>query len=240
MESGYHQVPLTLHEKQFRRLKNGHAVQLKHHQIAHGNKHAHHVVVHTTKAKKIHSAARNQKGVRLDLTKHELEMSGQGLKEFWAGLKKAGSWIKDNIINTPVYQQTLKPIVHGLVDQGINAVSTMAGSKAGPTGQQLTSQLGNAAANKLYESTGLGMKKHGKGFAMKGGYRPFTYGHGSSQTDVDMSSREIKNTWPASEFTPLLAPSKMPSLIQHAEQARGTGVRGKKKKGRYGGSFRMN
>jgi hypothetical protein len=240
----YHPVPLTITEKQFRRLRNNHQVQLKHHQIAHGTKHRHHVVVHHTKAKKIHHAAKHNKGVRLGLSKHEMEMSGQGFAEFIQGLKKAGSWIKNNILDSNIYQQTVKPIVHGLVDQGINAASTLVGSKTGPAGQQLANDLGHAAANKFYDASGVGLhhrRRHGG--QLRGGYRQGQYGHGSTQGEVDMSSRQIKNTWPASEFTPLLPPSKYPSLIQHAEQAQGSGMRKThRRRGRpgRGGSFRLN
>ena len=230
----YHQVPLTLTEPQFRKLKNNHTVQLRHAQISHGNRHAHHIVVHHSKAKKVHTAARNGKGVRVCLTPHELEMSGQGLADFWNKIKSAGSWVKKNVIDTPLYQNTFKPIVHGLVDQGINAASALVGSKTGPLGQKIASDVANAAANKVYASTGAGMRR--RGGAIKGGFKPGVFGHGKTEGDVDMSGRQIRNTWPASEFTPLLAPSKYPSIVQHQEELKGSGFR----KGKHGGSFRLN
>jgi hypothetical protein len=235
---GYHKVPMTLTEKQFRRLKNSHAVQLKHHQISHDGQHAHHVVLHHTTAKKIHQAASKRKGARLTMTPHELEMSGAGLADFWNKLKNAGSWIKSHILDTDVYKQSVRPIVHGLVDQGINAAATIVGSKAGPQGQEIAKQIGNAAANKFYEASGVGLRRR-HGGAIKGGYRPGQYGHGATQSDVDMSSSQIRHTWPASEFTPLLAPSKYPSLIQHQEMAKGSGMRKHHKVGKSG-SFRLN
>ncbi len=116
----YHQVPLTLSQPQFHKLRKGHQIQLSHQQIGHGVQHRHHVMVHPETAKKVHQAKMKQKGVRISMTPHEMEASGEGLKEFWEKLKNAGQFIKNKIIDTPFYQQTVRPIAKNLVNQGID------------------------------------------------------------------------------------------------------------------------
>jgi len=116
----YHQVSVTLSKPQFDKLMRGQQIQLSHQQIGGGIAKKHHVMVHPATAKKIHCAMAKQKGVRICMTPHEMEASGEGLKEFWEKLKNAGKFIKDKIIDTPFYQQTVRPVAKNLVNQGID------------------------------------------------------------------------------------------------------------------------
>jgi len=115
----YEQVPVSLSAAQYQKLCRGHPIQLASHQIS-GQGLKNQIAVHPTTAKKIHTARMKQKGVRITMTPHEMECSGEGLKEFWDKLKNAGQFIKNKIIDTPFYQQTIRPIAKNLVNQGID------------------------------------------------------------------------------------------------------------------------
>lgn len=248
----YHRHPVTLTLGQFQKLRKGGTVQLRADQIDTSRQHKHHLTLHPENAKKVKRAARNRRGVRLSLSPTEFEMSGEGFGDFMRklrdGFSTAGSWVKKNIIDTDVYRNNIRPIVRGLVDQGINAASALAGSKTGPAGQKIVGDVGRAAANKFYEATGAGMHRRGSG--LRGGYEANRYGHGSSQGEVQMSARDVRKVLPASEFSPLLPPSAYPSLIQYSQAVKGRGMvrkkvcgagqgRGKGGRGGAGGSFRL-
>ncbi len=224
---GVHQLecPVTLTEKQFRRLRLGHAVQLKPSQIALGVRHKHKVVLHHTTAKKVYRAAMNGKGTRFQMSPQELEMSGYGLREFWDKLKSGAQWLKKNVIDSGIYQQAVKPIVSQAVKTGFAAASPFLGA-ASPYAEQAVREIGNKTG-----AYGSGMRR---GRGIKNGHVPCEYGHGTGESDVSMTSRQIKSVIPASQYTPLLAPSKYPSVIQYQERIRGTG------RGGRGGSFRIN
>jgi hypothetical protein len=102
---------VDLTDYQFRRLRNGHQIQLKHHQIDGSGLE---LKLHHENHKKLQKAHRLKKGVRLQLSKEEIEAAG--LMDF---IKKAGRWIKRNIIDTPAYQKVGRPIVRGLVDTAL-------------------------------------------------------------------------------------------------------------------------
>ena len=259
----YKHHPVTLTLSQFHKLRKGHTVQLAHHQIDPSKHHKHRLTLHPANHQKVAQAARNRRGVRLGMSADEFNATGTGFGDFWnkikSGLSTAGSWIKNNVLDSDIYKNSIRPIVHGLVDQGINAAATLAGSKAGPLGQQIAGDVGHAAANKFFDATGVGLyhrvahrrKRRGSsphprrvGGALRGGYEPNRYGHGSTQGEVAMSARDVRKVMPASEFTPLLSPAKYPSLIQHSQAIKGSGMkRGRKPRGRHGGvvggSFRL-
>jgi hypothetical protein len=195
------------------------------------------------------------------MTEDEFHATGQGFGDLWnrikSGLSTAGDWLRNNITNTDIYKKNIKPIVHGIVDQGINAASALAGSRAGPLGSQVVGEVGRAAANKLYDATGAGMRRrqvarkrcdssprHPRGGMLRGGYEPNRYGHGTSQGEVNMSARDVRKVLPASEFSPIVSPAKYPSLIQYSQAIKGSGMkggRGRKGVGQrgVGGSFRL-
>ena len=111
-----HHVPVTLTKKQASRLMHGHTVQLKHEHISHAKQHPHVLVLHHENAKKVHKAAKNSKGVRLGLSSEEIHhCMGTGLFDW---IKNAWNTVKNKVIDTPFYQQTIKPIAK----QGVNAL----------------------------------------------------------------------------------------------------------------------
>lgn len=112
-------VSLDMKKSNFDKMRKGHEFQLKKDQL-HGSKHE--LMVKHHNAKKLHTAKRRNKGVRIKLSEDEIihNMKGEGLKEFLAGLKKAGQWVKSNIIDTPFYQANVKPVVRQVVDTGVN------------------------------------------------------------------------------------------------------------------------
>ena len=79
-------VNLTISENQFDKLRRGHSIQVSANNLKNGK---HVLYVNPMLAKKIRSAKRRNKGIRLNLSKHELEVSAVGLKDF---LKKAKKW----------------------------------------------------------------------------------------------------------------------------------------------------
>lgn len=118
----YHKVPVTIEVEQFKKLIKGRPVQLKSHQL-HPN-HKHHVMVHPLMSAKMHKAKIAGKGVRLQMTPHEIEMTGEGWGDLWNSIKsgvssawnwgrenipKAVSWVKDNVVDTPFYQEKIRP-----------------------------------------------------------------------------------------------------------------------------------
>jgi hypothetical protein len=76
-------IKLTISENQFDKLRRGHQIQVSSKNLKNG-KHA--LYVNPELAKKVNLARRKNKGVRIQLSRHELEMSAEGLKDF---LKKA-------------------------------------------------------------------------------------------------------------------------------------------------------
>ncbi len=150
----YHQVPVSLSKAQFDKLRRGHQVQLSHQQIA-GSGLKNGIAVHPETAKKIHAARMKQKGCRISMTPHEMECSGEGLKEFWEKLKNIGKQVKEKVIDTPFYQQNVRPAARQLIDQGLQ----MAATKMGPQGAMMAKK----AVDALGQQTGaFGLQKRGR------------------------------------------------------------------------------
>lgn len=129
----YEKVPITLTGQQLRKLSEGKVVQLESKQLQPTYKHV--VVLHPLMAQKVKRAMIKGSGTRLRMSPEEIHMSGQGLSDIWhwikstaapavwSGIKWAAEktpvalkFIKDNVIDSDVYQQELKPIVHGKID----------------------------------------------------------------------------------------------------------------------------
>lgn len=116
-----HKVPLTLTGKQLHRLSLGHAVQLKPEQLQ--NK-QHWINVHPMMAAKLHKAALKGAGCRLTMMTPEIEASGEGLRDIWHWVSKkaipavvsAAKFVKKNVIDTPLYQSTVKPAIRAAVE----------------------------------------------------------------------------------------------------------------------------
>jgi hypothetical protein len=145
----YHKVPLTLTESQFKKMKAGHPIQLAHHQIGGGGL-KHHLMLHPETAKKVAGAVRRGKGVRIHVSPHEFQASGEGIMDFFNKLKDAGKWVKEKVIDTPFYQQNIRPIARQLVNTGLD----MAATKLGPA-----ADIARKGAYALGDTTGaFGLK----------------------------------------------------------------------------------
>lgn len=149
--SDFKRFDLTLKPHQFTKLKNGHMIQLAAEQL-HGNRH--HIMVHPHMHQKMSHAKKRKKGVRIAMTSHEMQASGAGLKEFLDKIKQGFRFVKDKIIDTPVYQQAVKPVVRQLVNTGMS----MAAPHLGPA-----APIANDIVNKIGEQTGAyGMRRRVK------------------------------------------------------------------------------
>ena len=140
----------------------GHTIQISHSKLFNGLE----IVVKKSKAFKLTRAYRNGKGTRLNLDKEELEAQGGS---FWDVLRNAGNWIKNHIIDTPIYQNDIKPIVRQVVNSGVNALSAAVGSEA-PMLAPVVNSLGNSAVNAIGSKTGaFGLKpRRGMGGSLRG------------------------------------------------------------------------
>jgi hypothetical protein len=138
-------LPLTLTEAQARKLMNKHPIQLKHSQLK--PEHMHYLMVHPETHKRAMKSLASGKGLRVALTPEELEMSGAG---FWDLLKKAGQvaanvgrFVKDKIIDSNLYQTSIKPEVRKLVDSGEAAISGVLPAPLAGVSKTLIDALGS-------------------------------------------------------------------------------------------------
>ena len=144
-------IKLHLSHGQFLKLKRGKTVQLSHGQLERGE--PHHLMVHEHKAKKIHHAVKNRKGVRLSLSEPELHYTIES-GGFLDWIKNAGRFIKDKIIDTDFYQQNIKPIARNLVNTGLAAAAPTLG---------IATPAAKAAVDAIGSQTGaFGLKPHKK------------------------------------------------------------------------------
>jgi len=144
-----HPIHLDLDKKQMLRVAKGHRVRVLHSQIGKGH------VVHVpkklhTKALKAHA---ERKGFNLQLTVPELKAQGAG---FLDKLKEAGSWLKKNVFDQPLYKEKVAPIIRTALKEGVNrGVSTFAGPFAPELGA-----LANKGVDLVGSKTGaFGIKR---------------------------------------------------------------------------------
>ncbi len=137
-------MPVSVHlsKHQVRKAATGHPIQISAENL---HKATHTLHVHPENHKKIHKAKRARKGVRIHLTEHELH--GSGLLDW---LKGAWNTVKSKVIDTPFYQNTVRPAAK----QGVNAlIDNFVPSAA--------RDLAHQAANAVGEKTGaFGMRMH--------------------------------------------------------------------------------
>jgi hypothetical protein len=136
------QVPLTLTENNVRKMVRGYPIQLSKAQL---NGSDHYLKVHPLTHKKISLAKVKGKGVRLHLTQQEVADSGEGFRDIWNKIKQGASWLKSNVIDTPLYQSAVRPILR----QGVDTVASAVESRF-PVAKPLI----EASVNKLSDVTG--------------------------------------------------------------------------------------
>lgn len=107
-------VSVSISENQFDKLRRGKPIQLSKEKLKNGN---HVLYVNPSLAKEIRKARNANKGLRIQLTQQELEMSAEGLKEF---LKKAGVF----------YNKHIKSTVSPYIKKGLNQLANVALTEA--------------------------------------------------------------------------------------------------------------
>lgn len=127
----YQKVPVTLTHAQVRKMMNGHPIQLSHRQLVDGK---HWLALHHETAKRVGGAIRRKRGVRIHISPHELEASGEGIRDFFdkviSGAKKVGSFLKEKVIDTPFYQQNIRPLARNAVNTAFQAAAPSLGVAA--------------------------------------------------------------------------------------------------------------
>lgn len=115
------QFPLDLNENNVRRLALGHPIQLKAGALK-GSQHF--VIVHPTVHSRMSKAARLGKGARLSMTPAEIQQTAeaQGFGDLWNKIKSGAKWVKQNIIDQPVYQSVVRPIAKKAVASAVAPV----------------------------------------------------------------------------------------------------------------------
>lgn len=114
-------VPTHLHlsHHQIQKARRGHPIQLSAGAL---HKNTHMIHLHPENHKKVMRAKKAKKGVRIHLGEHELHASGffDKLKDFGQKVKKGFQVVKEKVIDTPFYQQTIKPLARKAVDMAID------------------------------------------------------------------------------------------------------------------------
>jgi len=121
----------SISEAQLRKLQRGQPIQLKYDQfkLQTPADSIGYVKIHPITHKKVVNSHLKKKGVRIGLTDPELVESGEGIRSMWNWIKtkaapavvKTAKFVKKNIIDSPLYQSEVKPIVRS----GVNALEGM-------------------------------------------------------------------------------------------------------------------
>lgn len=122
----YKQIKINITKEQLHKALSGKPVSFKKGQFGVGNSY---LSLHPSNVKVVEKAAMKGAGCVLHLSPGELlstaeDMKGEGIfGDIFKGLKSGYKWAKKNVIDTDVYQQNIKPIVRGIVDQGVAMAS---------------------------------------------------------------------------------------------------------------------
>lgn len=140
-------VTVRLSDSQARRLMAGHRVNLRAQDLA-GSDHV--LWLHPETAKRLAKAKRGKVGARLELTKQEAEMSGEGLKEFFQSIGR-------------FYKEKIRPVVGPIIRQGLQGVAQAAASSFGPKVGEIEAKYGPELIAKLGDATGaFGLAKRSR------------------------------------------------------------------------------
>ena len=103
-------VKLTVSEGQFDKLRRGHAIQISAANLSNGK---HMLFLGPANHKKVMKARKAKKGVRIELSRAELEKSAEGLKDF---LKSASNF----------YQKHIKSVAAPFLKKGVESLANVA------------------------------------------------------------------------------------------------------------------
>jgi hypothetical protein len=125
----YKQIKINITRPQLQKALNGKPVQFSASQIGSGSTY---LSLHPANVKLVEKAAMKGSGCVINLSEGELmstaeDMNGEGIfGDIWKGLKSGYKWVKKNVIDTPIYQSTIKPLVRGAVNTGATALKGIA------------------------------------------------------------------------------------------------------------------
>lgn len=125
----YKQIKIDITRDQLHKAIKGKPISFKKEQIGNGTTY---LSLHPANVKLVEKSAMKGTGCVIHLSPGELlatheDMGGEGIfGDIFQGLKSGYSWVKKNIIDTPIYQQTLKPIVRGIVNSGATTLKGLA------------------------------------------------------------------------------------------------------------------
>lgn len=121
----YKQIKINITKKQLDQALKGKPVRFSASQLGNGDSY---LSLHPANVKVVEKSAMKGSGCCLTLSPGELmataeDMNGEGIfGDIWRGLKSGYKWAKKNIIDTPIYQQGIKPIIR----RGVNTLTGMA------------------------------------------------------------------------------------------------------------------
>jgi len=123
----YKQIKINITKEQLTKALKGQPIQFKASQLGVGNTY---LSLHPANIKIVEKSALRGKGCILNIAPGELlataednEMSGNGLfGDIWSGLKSGYKFVKKNVIDTPIYQEAIRPLVR----QGVNVATSAA------------------------------------------------------------------------------------------------------------------
>lgn len=144
-------VDLRLTEPQARKLMRGGVVQLTPEAL---RDNAHYLVLGKKMASKVKRAQKAGRGCRVCLSPEEMQHSGEGIGDFFKKIKKGAKWVKDKVIDTPFYQENVKPLVR----KGVDAALSLAAPSLGPA-----APLAMMAAEKFGQVSGAYGLEQGEG-----------------------------------------------------------------------------
>lgn len=140
----YKAARIDFTDAQVKKAISGKPVRLAANQIGKGDKV---VFLHPVQHRVVSKAGMAGRGCTIELSPAEIlttvesEMDGTGFfGDLWKGIKSGYKWVKNNVIDTPIYQQTIKPLVRKAVDTGAMALSGMA-PEAAPFIQMAKQQI---------------------------------------------------------------------------------------------------
>lgn len=123
----YKQTKINITQAQLNKAINGKPIKISKDQIGSGSVY---LSLHPANRKIVEKASLKGSGCCLNLSEGELlstaeDMGGEGIfGDIWKGLKSGYKWTKKNIIDTPFYQEAIKPVVRGLVQKGLQVAKT--------------------------------------------------------------------------------------------------------------------
>jgi hypothetical protein len=183
-------VNLHLTHPQYKKLKKGHHTQIPHHHLNAGK---HFVMIHPHKAKKMHKAHREQKGVRLHLSPEEFEHTAHagGFMDFFKGLLNMGKTIAKPILSVA------KPLAKTFAAPIASAITST-------TGVPISADVVSGVADIVGNVAGVGIRGRGHG---RGHAHPHAQSHEASLQKFVVESMAQPRIGGPAGFTALPAPA---------------------------------